>query len=78
MTMSTFRRSPGVPGMLRARWFRAGTGGPKYIALYHLTSPSVVDTPEWKDASGSTPMPQRVRDQISNRLRFVCRNYVRA
>ena len=68
----------GVPGVPRARRFRAGTGGPKYIALYHLTSPGVVDTPEWKDASGSTPMPQRVRDQISNRLRFVCRNYVRA
>jgi hypothetical protein len=24
------------------------------------------------------PMPQRVRDQISNRLRLVCRNYVPA
>jgi len=43
-----------------------------------LTSPGVVDSAEWKDASGSTPMPQHVRDQISNRLRLVCRNYVRA
>jgi hypothetical protein len=67
-----------VPGVLCARRFRTSTGGTKYIALYHLTSPGVVDTPEWKDASGSTPMPQRVRDQITNRLRFVCRNYVRA
>ena len=68
----------GVPGVLRARRFRTNGDGPKYIALYHLTAPGVVDTPEWKQASGSTPMPQRVRDQISNRLRLVCRSYVRA
>jgi hypothetical protein len=68
----------GVPGVLCARRFRTSGGGPKYIALYHLASPGVIDTPEWKDASGSTPMPQRVRDQISDRLRLVCRNYVRA
>jgi hypothetical protein len=67
-----------VPGVLCARRFRTSAGGTKYIALYHLASPGVVDTPEWKDASGSTPMPQRVRDQISNRLRLVCRNHVRA
>jgi hypothetical protein len=66
-----------VPGVLRARRFRTSAGGIKYVALYHLTTPDVVDTPEWKDASGSTPMPQRVRDQISNRLRLVCHNYVR-
>jgi hypothetical protein len=67
----------GVPGVLCARRFRTSAGKVKYIALYHLTSPGVVDTSEWKDASGSTPMPQRVRDQISDRLRLVCRNYVR-
>jgi hypothetical protein len=37
-----------------------------------------LNPPEWKQASGSTPMSQRVRDQISNRLRLVCRSYVRA
>jgi hypothetical protein len=68
----------GVPGVLRARRFRTSGGGPKYVALYHLAAPGVVDTPEWKQASGSTPMPQRVRDQISDRLRLVCRSYVRA
>ena len=66
-----------VPGVLCARRFRTDAGGTKYIALYHLTSPGVVDTAEWKDASGSTPMPPRVRDQIGNRLRLVCRSYVR-
>jgi len=67
----------GVPGVLCARRFRTAGGGPKYIALYHLASPGVVDTQEWKQASASTAMPQRVRDRISDRLRIVCRNYVR-
>jgi hypothetical protein len=67
-----------VPGVLCARRFRSnGVSGSKYIALYHLTAPDVVDTPAWKQASASTPMPQYVRDQISDRLRLVCRNYVR-
>jgi hypothetical protein len=67
-----------VSGVLCARRFRTNASGTKYIALYHLTTPDVVDTAEWKDASGSTPMPQRVRDQIGNRLRLRCRSYVRA
>ncbi len=66
-----------VPGVLCARRFRSSAGGTKYIALYHLASPDVIDTSEWKQASGSTPMPQRVRDKISDRLRLVCRNYAR-
>ena len=67
-----------VPGVLCARRFRTSHGDPKYVALYHLVAPGVVDTPDWKQASASTPMPQPVRDQISNRLRLVCRNYVRS
>jgi hypothetical protein len=67
-----------VPGVLCARRFRAGdSGGPKYVALYHLTSPEVVTGPEWKQASESTPMPQDIRPQISDRLRLVCRAYHR-
>jgi hypothetical protein len=67
-----------VPGVLGARRYRTAAGNTKYVALYHLTSPGVVDTPEWKQASGSTPMPTHVREHIGNRLRFVCRPYVRA
>jgi hypothetical protein len=68
-----------VPGVLSARRFRTGNGGPKYVALYHLASPGVVDdSAEWKQASGSTPMPDHIRPQISDRLRFICRNYRRA
>ena len=68
----------GVPGVLCARRFRTGeSGGPKYVALYHLVSPDVIETPEWKQASASTPMPQHVRAQIGDRLRLVCRSYMR-
>jgi hypothetical protein len=67
-----------VPGVLCARRFRAGySSGPRYLALYHLSSPEVVTGPEWKRASESTPMPEPIRPQISDRLRIVCRSYRR-
>ena len=66
-----------VPGVLCARRFRSPGGAPKYVALYHLTSPAVVEGAEWKEASGSTPMPEHIRPQISDRLRLVCRKYRR-
>lgn len=66
-----------VPGVLCARRYRTSAADTTYVALYHLASPGVVDTPEWKQASASTPMPQHVRGQITNRLRFVCRDYAR-
>jgi len=66
-----------VPGVLCARRFRTSGGNPKYVALYHLASPGVVDGAEWKAASGSTPMPEHIRPQIGDRLRLVCRNYRR-
>jgi len=67
-----------VPGVLSARRFRAAAGGPKYVALYHLASPDVVSGADWKRASESTPMPDHIRPQISDRMRLVCRNYRRA
>jgi hypothetical protein len=67
-----------VAGVQCARRFRAGAANPRYVALYHLTSPGVVDSAEWKHASGSTPMPEAIRAQISDRLRLVCRSYRRA
>jgi hypothetical protein len=67
-----------VPGVLCARRFRTAGANPKYVALYHLASPGVVDGAEWKAASGSTPMPEHLRPQISDRLRLVCRSYRRA
>ena len=68
-----------VPGVVCARRFRnPASGGPKYVALYHLAAPEVVDGAEWKAASGSTPTPEHIRPQISDRLRLVCRSYRRA
>ena len=70
-----------VPGVLSARRFRTVGGDRnaewKYMALYHLTSPAVIDSAEWKQAAGSTPMPEHVRPQISDRVRIVCRSYRR-
>jgi len=66
-----------VAGVLCARRFRTAGGSPKYAALYHLASPAVVDGAEWKQASGSTPMPEHIRPQIGDRLRLVCRKYRR-
>jgi hypothetical protein len=65
-----------VPGVLSARRFRAA-GHPKYVALYHLTSPDVVSGPDWKRASESTPMPADIRPHIADRARLVCRSYRR-
>ena len=67
-----------VPGVLCARRFQSGGGATKYVALYHLTGPEIVDSAAWKQASGSTPMPGHVRAEITGRLRLVCRSYVRA
>jgi len=65
-----------VPGVLGARRFRASnTSGPKYLALYHLASPEVITGPDWKGASESTPMPEHIRPQISDRVRLVCKAY---
>ena len=67
-----------APGVLSARRFRAqNSSGPKYVALYHLASPEVITGPEWKRASESTPMPELIRPQISDRLRLVSRAYRR-
>src|SRR5579863_6365695 len=67
-----------VPGVICARRFRSTLPqGPRYVALYHLTGPGVVSSAEWKHASESTPMPPKVRERITDRLRLVCRNYVR-
>jgi hypothetical protein len=65
-----------VPGVLSARRFRAA-GSPKYVALYHLTSPDVVSGADWKRASESTPMPAHVRPHITDRVRLVCHKYQR-
>ena len=42
-----------VPGTLSARRFRDSTGKHRHLALYHLKTPDVAMSPEWKAAAAS-------------------------
>ena len=64
-----------VPGVLAARRFR-GTGNRKYVALYHLESPAVVDSADWKRARESE-WSSRIVPQFRDHLRLVLRRYAR-
>ena len=63
-----------VTGTLCARRFRATQGALTYVALYHLVSPEVVTSAEWKKAV-DTPWTKRVRPHMRDRLRVVCTAY---
>jgi hypothetical protein len=65
-----------VPGTLAARRFRAHEGSPRYVALYHLASPEVQASAEWKRAA-STPWTERMRPHFRDHLRIVARAYQR-
>jgi hypothetical protein len=64
-----------VPGVLCARRFR-GSGSRKYVALYHLAGPEVVESAEWKHARQSD-WTSRLQPQFRDHLRLVLRRYVR-
>jgi hypothetical protein len=64
-----------VPGVLAARRFR-GTGNRKYVALYHLVSPAVQESAEWKQARQSE-WTSRLQPHFRDHLRLVTRRYVR-
>jgi len=65
-----------VPGTLCARRFRDSRGTHRYLALYHLASPWVQATAEWKEAANS-PWTDRLRPHFRDHLRIVARRYVR-
>ena len=65
-----------VPGVLCARRFRGVSGGRKYVALYHLTAPEVVESAEWTKARESE-WTSRLQPRFRDHLRLVCRRYVR-
>lgn len=48
-----------VPGMLAARRFRAVSGLPRYVAVYHLESPEVYKERSWYEAN-QTPWLRRI------------------
>ena len=66
-----------VPGTLCARRFRSREGSHRYIAIYHLAVPEVVETPEWKQAARSK-WTEKMLPQMRDRLRIVCRQYTAA
>lgn len=63
-----------VPGVLAARRYRSVVGEHKYIALYHLRSPSVVESKAWTEAV-ETPWTHRMRPKTRDRMRVVCKTY---
>jgi hypothetical protein len=66
-----------VPGVLCARRFRGTSGNRKYVALYHLATPEVQDSAEWKKARESD-WTSRLKPHFRDFLRLVCRRYTRA
>ena len=75
------RREPAVlAGLVRCAGcggpMSRGTGGRKYVALYHLATPDVQATPGWKEAATSG-WTSRLTPHFQDRIRLVCRRYVR-
>ena len=65
-----------VPGVLCARRFRGTGGNRKYVALYHLATPEVQESAEWKQARQSD-WTSRLQPHFRDHLRLVLRRYVR-
>lgn len=65
-----------VPGVLGARRFRGTSGNRKYVALYHLATPAVVESAEWKQARQSE-WTSRLQPHFRDHLRLVLSRYVR-
>jgi hypothetical protein len=65
-----------VPGVLAARRFRGTSGNRKYVALYHLATPAVQESAEWKTARASD-WTSRLQPHFRDHLRLVCRRYTR-
>ena len=65
-----------VPGVLCARRFRGSSGNRKYVALYHLADPDVVESAEWKEARQSE-WTSRLQPHFRDHLRLVLRRYAR-
>jgi len=63
-----------VPGVLAARRFRVLRGNQKYLAVYHLRAPEVVESKGWTDAV-ETPWTIKMRMRTNNRLRMVFAAY---
>jgi hypothetical protein len=61
-----------VPGTLATRRYRAVRSSHQFLSLYHMQTPEVQASAAWKKAT-DTPWSAKVRPQVRDRLRFVCR-----
>lgn len=64
-----------IPGFLRARRFVALEGGPRYLALYDLATPEVLESPAYRRAAGpaATPLTRRMQTLFNPMIRNVYR-----
>lgn len=62
-----------IPGFITARRFRAIEGGPKYLALYDLESPAVLESEPYRRivGAGKSPWTQRMESLFHNARRNV-------
>ena len=62
-----------IPGFLRARRFTAIEGSPKYLALYDLESPEVLNSAHYQHVvgAGKSPWTRRMESQFRNFTRNV-------
>ena len=62
-----------IPGFLRARRFVALEGGPKYLALYDLESPEVLESTAYRHATGAgtTALTKRMQTLFNPMIRNV-------
>ena len=65
-----------IPGFVRARRFTALEGGPKYLALYDLTSPDALQSDLYKSLTGEgrNAWTLKIQKQMKNYMRnvYVC------
>ena len=66
----------GVRGVLSARRYRGTGAKQRYAALYHLTTPEIVHSGEWR-AAANTPWTECMRPHFSDHLRFEAARYTR-
>lgn len=62
-----------IPGFLSARRFEAIEGGPKYLALYELEGPEVLESEayRYRYGEGRTEWTQRILERAKNYVRNV-------
>lgn len=66
-----------VPGCFRARRFQAIDGQPKYMAVYEIEKPDVINSDAWAKAR-DTAWTEKIRPHMQNRERRVYQLILRA